>query len=144
MVEFPLWGPSLHALVDTGATISVVLPDFISVGQRQDTRTTLIDAGGKEIIVEGTTIVELEIGNYCTYHAMIIAAMQDLIIGQGVIRKHGCVVDWKTSTFNIADTLVSMRVPRESNEGSSQPIKQSLRQIQSKAGSDQEAKSGNT
>ena len=94
--------------------------------------------------MEGTSIVELEIGNYCTCHAMIIAALQDLIIGQGLIRKHDCVVDWKTSTFNIADTLVAIRVPRESNEGSSRPIKQSLRQMQSKAGSDQEATSGNT
>ena len=84
-------------------------PGLISVGQRQDTRMTLLDAGGKEITVEGTTIVELEIGNFCTSHAIVIAAIQnDVIIGQDLMQKHDCIVDWKAATFNIAGTLVSM------------------------------------
>ena len=76
-------GKLVPAMVDTGATISVMRPSLISVSQRQDTRTTLLDAGGKDINVEGTTIVELEICNFCISHAMVIAAIQnDVIIGQ--------------------------------------------------------------
>ena len=106
--------------MDTGATISVMRPGLIYVGQRQDTRMTLLDAGGKEKTVEGTTIVELEIGNFCTSHAIVIAAIQnDVIIGQDLMQKHDCIVDWKAATFNIAGSLVSMKVPGVRNENSS-------------------------
>ena len=101
------------------ATISVTRPCFIYVGQRQDTRMTLLDAGGKDITVEGTTIVELEIGYLCTSHAIVIAATQnDVIIGQDLMQKHDCIVYWKAATFNIAGTLVSMKVPGVRNENS--------------------------
>ena len=113
-------GKFVPALVDTGATIYVMRPCLISVSQRQDTRTTLLDAGGKEITVEGTTIVELEIGNFCISHAMVIAAIQnDVIIGQDLMQKHDCIVDWKAATFTIAGTLVSMTVPGVRNINSS-------------------------
>ena len=109
------------ALVDTGVTIAVMRPGLIYyVSQRQDTRTTLLDGGGKEITVEGTTIVELEIGNFCISHAMVIAAIQnDVIIGQDLMQKHDCIVDWKAATFKIAGTLVSMTVPGVININSS-------------------------
>ena len=87
-------------------------PGLISVSQRQDTRTTLLDVGGKEITMEGTTIVELEIGNFCISHAMVIAAIQnDVIIEQDLMQKHDCIVEWKAATFKVAGTLVSMTVP---------------------------------
>ena len=119
-IDIIINGKSVLALVDTGATISVMRPGLISVGQRQDTRMTLLDAGGKEITVEGTTIVELEIGNFCTSHAIVIAAIQNgVIIGQDLMQKHDCIVDWKAATFNIAGTVVSMKVPGVRNENSS-------------------------
>ena len=94
-IDIIINGKSVLALVDTGATISVMRPCLISVGQRQDTRTTLLDAGGKGITVEGTTIAELEIGNFCTLHAIVIAAIQnDAIIGQDLMQKHDCILDW--------------------------------------------------
>ena len=106
--------------MDTGATISVMRLGLISVGQRQDTRMTLLDAGGKGITVEVTTIVEQKIGNLCTLHAIVIAAIQnDVIIGQDLMQKHDCILDWKVATFNIAGTLVSTKVPGVRNENSS-------------------------
>ena len=107
-------------LVDTGATISAMRPGLIYVDQRQDTRTTLLDAGGKEIAVKGTTIVELEIGNFCTSHVIVIAKIQnDVIIGQDLMQKHDCIVDWKGATFKVADNLVSTKYPAMRNENAS-------------------------
>ena len=102
--------------MDTGATISVMRPGLISVGQRQDTRMTLLDAGGQQIMVAGTSTVELENGNLCTSHAIVIAAIQnDVIIGQDLMQKHDCIMDWKGVTFNIAGALFSMKVPGVTN-----------------------------
>ena len=51
---------------------------------------------------------------------MVIAAIQnDVIIGQDVMQKHDGIVDWKTATFKIAGTLVSMTVPGARNINSS-------------------------
>ena len=73
--------------------------------------------------MKGTTIVELEISNFCTSHVIVIAKIQnDVITGQDLMQKHDCIVDWKGATFKVADTLVSMKYPAVRNENSSPSV----------------------
>lgn len=102
-------------VVDTGANITIVCPDVLTMQLRnsiQATTRVLKTATGETVTVHGQLKLKVKIGGAEASHVALVANISDkLILGLDFLMAHGCSVDTGVGSLRIGAEEVPLHKP---------------------------------
>jgi len=111
MVQLDLYGHKVDALLDTGATASIITPELfntIPAAKRPPVLAapkTVTVANGNVIPTMGQAIIRIKINQQiCISHAFLIVQMNiPLVLGYDLFKHYNCQLDFSNQTLNITN-----------------------------------------
>lgn len=112
-VEVSLNGVKTFALVDSGATTSIVSSKFaeaLGIKRFSKRSPSLKSANGGIINTEGMESLQLKVGNSEFKHTFVIGEIiNNLILGIDFLEKHGVTLNFSLGRLEMANQYVSLR-----------------------------------
>ena len=104
-------GRACCALIDSGATISVLRTGLHPSSRRRESTITLTDVRGRPIPVHGMVEAELQAGEFVSLHSFVVAdIMEDVILGADFLEKHSCLIDWGCRTLTLGGHSLAFEI----------------------------------
>lgn len=118
IIKIKIGSLELFALIDTGASISIIETSTFKrisqqfVKKQQDPSINILSLSGQEIKTAGFYELNLQIGHENVKHSFFLStqnfnAPYQVIIGFDFLKKFKCLINAKNNTFNIGNTSIT-------------------------------------
>ncbi|CAH8642613.1 unnamed protein product [Dicrocoelium dendriticum] len=110
LIRVSINGISILALIDTGATCTLVQPKFCLGLRRSNVNTRLLTANGSELVAEGRVMAAMVLGNRTVHHSVVLSSHipWDAIFGIDLLRKMKCHLNMATNQLWIGECKLRM------------------------------------